>query len=113
MDIGQKDHDVLGGSLGQCNVDLFADITDGTNNNLLSIDCVTKTFCIGVGYGVPDGAHFESVVEQWDGTAWSLVPEASQVGDLISVSCSSVSSCQAVGTNYFSGVTPETSLLES
>jgi hypothetical protein len=59
------------------------------------ISCPSTTACFAAGYDSGLGVGF---VESWDGTSWSLdTPEAP--GSLDSVSCSSATSCVAVGRN--------------
>ncbi len=84
---------------------------EGQTSPLYGIDCVTKTFCVAVGWTVPSGANFyDPLIEEWDGSAWSIVPGPDVEGELFSVSCSTESSCEAVGDNYGPTVT---SLIES
>jgi hypothetical protein len=56
-----------------------------------SVSCPSSTMCMAV--GKTSGNH--SVIENWDGTAWSLVQ--SPDGEIKSVSCASTTACVAVG----------------
>lgn len=91
---------------------------DGTSNNLLNgVSCVSKTSCKAVGTYSNVSLGFQTLAESWNGTKWSIVPSASPglgIGsnELLSVSCVSATSCQAVGDAYYSGQTYET-LIES
>lgn len=64
------------------------------------VSCAAATECIAVG-GTGDGTNgFGTLAEQWNGTAWRILPSpTSQVfGDgLNAVSCASTSACTAVG----------------
>src|SRR5439155_15874906 len=62
---------------------------------LLGVSCVSGTSCFAVGVGVGN-----TLVEQWNGTAWSIVASADPAGYsfLYGVACTSSTSCQAVGT---------------
>ena len=74
------------------------------NDYLSGISCVTATRCFAVGfYDVGLGASTSSgtLVESWNGSAWSIVSAIPDQGDtariLNAVSCSSTTSCTAVG----------------
>jgi hypothetical protein len=64
------------------------------------ITCV-KTFCMTVGSVDPYQPPDQTLVEDWNGTAWSVVPSAdtspSESNDLYAVKCLSSTSCFAVG----------------
>ena len=74
------------------------------DNSLLGITCLSATSCIAVGYGdkkEPGNTFAEgkTLVERWNGTAWSIVPSPNRAGSdvLEGVSCVSASACTAVG----------------
>ncbi len=73
----------------------------GPNNALDSVSCTSPTFCVAVGvYNAPD-LGTGTLVESWDGTAWSVIPSPNRDGGdnfLNGVSCLSPTSCTAVGT---------------
>jgi hypothetical protein len=75
---------------------------DGTlSSSLAGISCVSASFCVVVG-SYEAGSSFgdasaETLVESWNGSAWSIVTSASQAGSLAGVSCVSASFCVAVG----------------
>ena len=68
---------------------------------LSSVSCASASSCMAVGYATDvNGNNLTDVVEQWNGSSWTIVPGAStgQAFDqLLSVQCSSTSSCWAVG----------------
>ena len=77
----------------------------GEGGGLFGATCVNGSDCwavgavVGSGSGNPTG----TLVEQWNGTSWSVVPSPTPSGPgvagaiLSSVSCESASSCMAVG----------------
>ncbi len=71
----------------------------GANVQLTGISCVTTQFCVAVGNAVI--SHVETpLIEQWNGSAWSVVQDTSTLpatAGLDGVSCTSVSFCMAVG----------------
>ena len=71
-----------------------------SNDQLLSVSCVSASECVAVGY-TDTGSVNETLVMVWDGSVWSVVssPNAGTTLDgLESVSCVSVSECVAVGS---------------
>src|SRR5205807_8807180 len=69
------------------------------------------SYCSTVGiYRNSPGIH-HTLIEHWDGTAWSVVTSANtsltQQNDLYSVTCTSSSNCWAVG-NYYSASVSQT-----
>ncbi len=60
------------------------------------VACATSVFCVAVGQ---QGMGASTLIEQWDGSSWTLVPgaTASQGGILDGVSCAGPSFCVAVG----------------
>jgi hypothetical protein len=71
-----------------------------TNNSLSSVSCAGPTFCMAVGSDGPTASALP-LIEQWNGTAWSVVPAVNPTGStattLSAVSCLSTTSCMAVG----------------
>ena len=76
--------------------------TGSVGLTIAGIDCPTATSCTAVGrYASSDGGG--SVVETWDGTAWTLQARPDAGGShrsLVAVSCWSASQCVAVGFDY-------------
>ena len=71
-------------------------------DSLRSVSCVSRASCIAVGYySKATGGKDHTLVEAWNGSAWSIVrspnTRAGLENYLISVSCTSASSCVAVG----------------
>jgi len=72
------------------------------NSNLLNaVSCAGPKSCTAVGYFVTGKSVVRALVEQWDGTTWSLVPTPLPSGahsvELSGVSCSATDACEAVG----------------
>ena len=69
---------------------------------LSGVSCISPTDCIAVGnYNDPNGP-IHSLVEAWDGSAWWVVPSpnpATGINVLSGVSCTSPTSCMAVGSS--------------
>ncbi len=78
----------------------------GVDNSLSSVSCVTSTDCVAVG-SFNSLTPESDLIETWDGTAWSIAPTPSfEFGSgptLEGVSCSSSTSCMAVGSDSNSG----------
>jgi hypothetical protein len=73
----------------------------GNGNYLYDVSCASGTSCMAVGEIRKQGSSVLPLVEHWNGINWtgeplSLSPEA-KAGGLTGVSCSSQSSCMAVG----------------
>jgi hypothetical protein len=70
------------------------------NNLLLGVSCFSASACTAVGdYYL--GSTYQTLIEQWNGTSWSIASSpdtsATQINILRGVSCTSASSCTAVG----------------
>ncbi len=70
--------------------------------SLSAVSCVGADWCTAVGSGgSSDGSSTGTLVEDWDGTSWSIVPTPDVFAlpsSLSGVSCTSASSCTAVGS---------------
>jgi hypothetical protein len=84
------------------------------NNYLTGITCTSATNCWAVGYyfinviyvapGTLGTSLFQTLIEHWDGTSWTIVPSANtvttQTNILTSVTCASAADCWAAGYYY-------------
>lgn len=63
------------------------------------VSCSASTACTAVGYYNSSAQSRVTLVERWNGTAWSIQPtgDPTQDGELNGVSCSSPTACTAVG----------------
>jgi hypothetical protein len=70
-------------------------------NQLLGASCPSRGYCVAVGHAKNDLGVDQTLIETFDAINWSIVPSpntsASLDNDLAEVSCTSVSSCIAVG----------------
>jgi hypothetical protein len=71
-------------------------------NQLLGVSCPTTTFCVAVGHAKNASDIDQTLIETYDGSNWSIVPSPNTStlldNDLAEVSCTSTTSCIAVGT---------------
>ncbi len=68
--------------------------------DLTGVSCIGSAWCTAVGQGFVTGTGYQSLVEQWNGSAWSIVPSpnVSTVNNFLQgVDCFSMTSCSAVG----------------
>jgi len=69
----------------------------------VGVSCTSASSCTAVGNFDPV-SHYQTLIEQWNGTVWSIVssPNTSATQDNLfgGVSCTSASSCTAVGSFY-------------
>ena len=74
---------------------------DGAHSNFLdNLSCTSTTWCVAAGYFYNGNAVTQTLVESWNGTTWSIVPTpniGTGSNTLLGVSCTSTSSCTAVG----------------
>jgi hypothetical protein len=85
----------------------------GSQENVFNgVSCVSTSFCMASGFYF-NGTKTQSLIEQWNGTAWSLVTAADNNGTgtqnnlLQGVSCTSTSFCMADGY-YYNGTNYQT-----
>ncbi len=80
---------------------------------LKSVSCTSSTACTAVGYYVNSGGTNVPLAERWNGTSWSIQStpsiEGAKESYFQSVSCTSATSCIAVGyyqnpSSYYSAV---------
>lgn len=69
-------------------------------NYLSGVDCLSISDCWASGYSVVAGHSDDTLIEQWDGSAWSIVatPDTSATQNILAgMACPSSSDCWAVG----------------
>jgi hypothetical protein len=75
--------------------------TSPTADNLLwGVSCSGPSACTAVG-SVAVGADYQTLIESWNGTTWSIVPSPSTSpteNTLLAVSCYDLTHCMAVGS---------------
>jgi hypothetical protein len=70
------------------------------NNTLAGISCPSAASCTAVGNYVNTSGVSQTLVESWNGSAWSIAPSPNQSNgqnQLLAVSCATTTSCAAVG----------------
>jgi hypothetical protein len=78
----------------------------GTGGDALAgVSCPSRTRCVATGSFNSDKRKQlpRNLVEAWNGTAWTVVPSVSHLGQpdsLAGVSCPSTATCMAVGVTY-------------
>ena len=79
-----------------------------TTSGLSGVSCTGPSSCDAVGNAISSSAT-NTLVESWNGSAWSVVsspnPKGATNSQLLAVSCTSVTSCDGVGSTATSGVT--------
>jgi Ser-Thr-rich glycosyl-phosphatidyl-inositol-anchored membrane family len=89
-----------------------------TDNSLTGVACTSSTNCTAVGQYLNASSVFQTLVESWNGTVWSITTSPNQgILDnfLAGVSCTGATSCVAVGQYqvFINGVTGNQPLVES
>jgi len=71
---------------------------------LYGVSCTTLTFCVAVGSSQSVAGPTDTLVEEWNGSDWSIVPSPDQgtggFSELTDVSCLSTTWCTAVGDDF-------------
>jgi hypothetical protein len=86
-----------------------------TSSSLAGVSCTSPSACTAVGYYVNSSGTQLTLAEQWDGTTWTIqttpTPSGVTSSSLSGVSCTSASTCTAVGT-YSTGPGTQLTLAE-
>ncbi len=87
------------------------------NDGLAAVSCTSASACTAVGYhSTTSSAPTQTLIEQWNGTTWSIVPSpsssATQFDNLNGISCTSASACTAVGSQSTTASGPAQTLIE-
>lgn len=85
------------------------------SNVLASVSCTSAANCVAAGDRTDGFGNADTLVESWDGSAWSPTssPNPSPAQQLSAVSCTRRSSCQAVGSAGTSTDRPSRTLVET
>ena len=81
---------------------------------LTAVTCASATNCFAVGRtAAHSGEDYRTLIEHWNGTAWSITPSADILvgliaNDLESVSCANATRCFAVGSSSSDSTPTET-----
>jgi hypothetical protein len=69
--------------------------------HLAGISCTSASACTAVGKAVDPSGAIVSLAERWDGTTWTVEPTPMPAGgiasELVGISCTSATTCTAVG----------------
>ncbi|MGO9874630.1 MAG: hypothetical protein ACLPVY_12615, partial [Acidimicrobiia bacterium] len=72
------------------------------SRSLAGVSCASATNCVAVGESSTELGQPRTLIEQWNGTSWSIVLSPSPLGQddssLTTVSCPTTTSCFAVGS---------------
>jgi hypothetical protein len=78
--------------------------TDFFGAILSGVSCTSRTTCIAVGVNKSESlsglkTHAGTLIEQWNGTRWSIIgsPNPTRLGTLYGASCTTPTTCVAVG----------------
>src|SRR5439155_5699277 len=66
------------------------------------VSCISARSCTAAG-SYFNGDSFQTLIESWNGAAWSVVPSPNVIGKenfLSGISCISVTACTAVGQSF-------------
>ena len=81
------------------------------SNSLNKVSCISASWCTAVGYYYVTGTTGQTLIEQWNGSTWSIATSpntsTSQSNFLNGVSCTSASMCVAVG-EFMTGTVDQT-----
>jgi hypothetical protein len=82
------------------------------NNRLFDVACMSGSDCWAAGISY-SGSDYQTLIERWDGTSWSIVPSpdpsATRDNVLFGVTCVSSAECWAVGFTFIpNGAVPRT-----
>ena len=76
--------------------------SDGISSDLGAVSCKNATNCVAVGSYFTNSTPFQMLTERYDGTHWRIIAapkpaHASATANLSGISCSSPTTCMAVG----------------
>jgi hypothetical protein len=96
-----------GGTSGGWNIQATPNPSVGTGNSLQGTSCISPTNCIAVGnyFPSPSSSYPAPLAEHWDGSTWAVqpMPDLPDPAALAGISCTSPTSCTAVGNNHSGG----------
>ncbi|HZQ82901.1 MAG TPA: IPT/TIG domain-containing protein [Gaiellaceae bacterium] len=79
-------------------------VSDARDVTLTGVSCASSSWCVAAGYEEDSFDDYLPVIEDWDGSSWTLPPlptvnrdHSSSEAPLDAVSCASASTCVAVG----------------
>jgi hypothetical protein len=88
---------------GSWSITTSPDTSTSEDNFLYGVSCTSSTWCVGVGYYY-NGSIAQNLIETLSGGSWSITTSpdtsTSETNNVLSVSCTSSTSCKAVGASY-------------
>jgi hypothetical protein len=92
-------------------------VSGSADSSLSAVTCPTTASCTAVGYSVDGSGAEQNLVESGVGSSWAVVPSPDTTttlpNSLNGVSCTSATTCTAVGAAYVSGGTAYRTLVET
>jgi len=71
------------------------------NNALISVDCISPTWCMASGYAYDSASRYATLTMKWDGSVWAIIPSPNPTPTsfsfLNSIVCFSTTSCMIAG----------------
>ncbi len=87
-----------------------------SQSDLRAVSCTSATACTAVGFYRDTSGTQHDLAERWDGSSWTVQsapdPAGSQIPSLTGVSCTSATSCEAVGSYLSPSIGSYTDLAE-
>lgn len=76
------------------------------SNELASVSCLSRRFCMAVGWSEAGAGRVDPLAEEWTGAGWRIIPTPRHPGPTVktydqrlnAVSCAAPDACAAVGT---------------
>jgi hypothetical protein len=101
---------------GSWSITTSPDTSTSENNQLNGVSCTSSTSCVTVGYYETSSGNYQTLIETLSGGSWSITTSpdtsTSEPNQLNGVSCTSSTSCVAVGY-YYNGNIAQTLILST
>lgn len=88
----------------------------GSLDNLLeSVSCTSASDCVAAGFNRYGSGNAQTLIESWNGSAWSVASSPSPLADseLLGVSCPGQAGCQAAGYDGNGSLVSDRTLVET
>jgi hypothetical protein len=103
-------------SSGSWSITTSPDTSTSEGNYLIGVSCTSSTSCVVVGYYFGSSSYAQTLIETLSGGSWSITTSpdtsTSESNQLFGVSCSSSTSCTAIGY-YFNGMVDQNLVLST
>jgi hypothetical protein len=101
---------------GGWKIHLPATVTGATSSVLTGVSCTSASACTAVGHYVTGSGAQNALAERWNGSGWAIQttpnPQGGTASNLSGVSCTTTTSCVAVG-DYINASGTDVTLAES